>query len=485
MAKHLEKLCMVLLTLLLAFNVLMPAALAGIGDQPAKDWNLQGDIEAEKAIEGQMFNIASITFLNPATTATAVTAVGPFGLLTVGAGAAAAGLAEIARPENAIWENWPLGRYVFYHYAPDKYLGMVPTAQYATSAIGDMIANLIFSLSKSITRTSINVMVLAFHTDIVSGMIPWVSRGVADIFTNPQNQLAPVLLILGMSLLLIYSVFKLLRGQAVSVLGALLIALLGVGGVFFFTANAEKLIGDFTRFTDSTAGLFLGTISSYTVKGQNVNISNPIDRGLVVAGQTAWNTIITRPWAVTMFGTADESKLKLTQDEYDKMDKSSFPAESLAKIQPGMRIDTLFLGCGGDARDAVADILGRPNKRYLLVVREDIDHGLHPGTMIGFNPANTQNHIETALLTLLPTIGFAILIGLVGLSIIVCQAVLAALLLMLPLALFALMIPETGWTLAGRYFRTLIGFFSVKLIYGVYLSLVLVVATSFTKAVIG
>ena len=464
--------------------LLAPAApaLAAIGDQPAEQWSLQGDIRAEKEIEGQMFSIFSLSSIATAPGAAAVS--GPFGLLVVGAGAAGAGLAQIASPENAIWENWPEGRYVFHHAPPDKFPGLGVMAEKALYSTVEFMANMIFSITKMLVRTSNNIMVLAFHTSIVSGMVGWVSEGMTDIFSSGSD-LTQILISTGLIILLIYGIFSILRGRAMSALSSLLVAVLAVGGAFFFTANARQIISNTAEVTDSLAGVFLATTGRYTSAGQNVNIGDPVDRGLVAAGQTTWQLIVARPWALAQFGTSDESRLKLTRREYDILNKSVFPKESQAKIQTGMRLDTLMLGSTGEGRDAVAETLARPNKKYLWVIDgQDIDHGGHDGTMVGFAPEGAMQHLKTAFFTLLPAVSHALLAILVGLSIVICQIILAPLLLFLPLPFFAMMIPGAGWAFAARYFRTLLGFFMVKLVYGLYLSLVLVTGTAFSAALI-
>ncbi|MFZ5631737.1 MAG: hypothetical protein ACOY40_02720 [Bacillota bacterium] len=457
-------------------------ALAAIGDQPAEQWNLQGDIRAEKDIEGQMFSIFSLSSM--AVAPGAVAASGPFGVLVVGAGAASAGMAQIASPENAIWENWPEGRYVFHHAPPDKFPGLGVMAEKALYSTVEFMANMFFSITKTLVRISNNIMVLAFHTSIISGMIGWVSEGMAEIF-SPGSDLAQIMISIGLIILLVYGISSILRGQAMSALSALLVAVLAVGGVFFFIANARQIISKTAEATDSLAGVFLATTGRYTFAGQRVNIDDPVDRGLVAAGQTTWQLIVAKPWALAQFGTIDESRLTLTQGEYDILNKSVFPRESQDKIKPGMRLDTLLLGSTGEGRDAVAEALGRLNKKYLWVFDgKDIDHGSHEGTMVGFSPGSATQHLKTALFTLLPAVGFALLAAFVGLSIVICQVILAPLLLFLPLPLFAMMVPNAGWSFAAKYFRTLLGFFMVKLVYGLYLSLVLVTGTAFSNALI-
>ncbi|MCL6478694.1 MAG: hypothetical protein K6T65_09795 [Peptococcaceae bacterium] len=474
----------IIYSVMAVFLLLVPAttAFAAIGDQPAEQWSLQGDIRAEKEMEGQMFSIFALSSIASAPGAAAVS--GPFGLLVAGAGAAGSGLAQIASPENAVWENWPEARYMFHHAPPDKFPGLGVMAEKALYSTVEFMANMVFSITKTLVRTSNNIMVLAFNTSIVSGMVGWVSEGMAEIF-SPGGDLTQVLLATGLIILLVFGIFNILKGQAMSALTSLLVAVLAVGGAFFFTTNARQIISSTAGATDSLAGVFLATTGRYTSAGRKVNVDDPVGRGLVAAGQTTWRLIVANPWALAQFGTFDEGRLRLTQGEYDVIDKSVFPKESQGKIRPGMRLDTLVLGSVGEGRDAVAEALARPNKKYLWVVDgKDIDHGGHDGTMVGFSPESAIQHLKTALFTLLPATGFALLAALVGLSIVICQVVLAPLLLFLPLPFFAMMVPGAGWVFAARYFRTLLGFFLVKLVYGLYLSLVLVTGTAFSGALI-
>ena len=460
------------------------AAFAMIGDENALDKNFEGDIQTEKNQEGQLFEIIGLGTITSAPSALSVS--GPFAALVAGTGSVSLGLAQIADPQNAIWENWPTGRFTFDHAPPEGGWGVASLSNKATASVCDMLANLIFSATKSLTRLSINICVMAFHTDIVSGMVGWVSEGIKTIF-NPEGDLSWLLMTWGTIFLLVYAVYWFIRRELASIISALLIAITAVGGIFFFAANAEPLIGNFAQATDSVTGVFLGAVGNYTTAGQNVSaVSDPIDRGLVAFGQSAWSAIVADPWAVALFGTANEEDLKLTESEYNWMDKDSFIDKS--NLQPGMRIDTLYLGTIAACRDNVVDILARPDvtsfKAVLLAGgTQEIKHGDHPGTMVGLSASAAPNHIVVAMLTLLPVIALFFLAATVGLSILVCQIMLAGMLLVLPMFLFALMVPVKGWNLASKYFRSLAGFFMVKMVYGLYLSLVLTIETAFVKAV--
>lgn len=472
-----KKIKVFFLMIVLLFSMVAPA-FATIGGEDAKTHCLEGDIVSEKKQEGQLFMPIGMGLA-----ANTGMIYGPFAGIAIGA--ATAGLSAIANPENAIWENWPMDRWTFDHASPEGSWGLTSMASKAVAGTGDMIANLLFSATKTLTRLSINICVMAFHADIVSYMIGWITDGTKEIF-DPSSDLVHLIISWGIFFLLVFAIFKLLKGQLASIVSSLLIAVIAVGGVYFYTANAKPIITEVSSAADGMTGIFLSAIGSFTSKGQQINAPDPLDRGLIACGQSAWNVIVAAPWAAAEFGTAKENDLILTQSEYDNMEKDDMDQ---SKLQPGMRIDTMYLGTIGPGRDHVIDILGRPSKSYASIAgigigpSQAIDHGSHDGTMVGLNANSTGNHILVAGCTLLPAIGFTILSIMVALPIVLAQFAIAILLLVLPGALMAAMIPVTGWNISTKYLKTLGSLFFIKLGFGIYLSLVLAIGTGFTMAV--
>ncbi|ACV63312.1 hypothetical protein Dtox_2507 [Desulfofarcimen acetoxidans DSM 771] len=460
------------------------SAYAMIGDESSINNNLVGDIDSEKNREGNLFEPIGLGITANAPMGLAVS--GPFAILTAGTGAAIVGLGEIADPKNSIWQNWPMNRWTFNHASPESGWGFSSMAEKGASNAVDAIANIIFFITKSITRISINICVVSFHTDIVSGMVGWISEGVKKIF-QADTDLTYLLISWGSIFLMIYSVYWILKRELMSVVSALIIAVLAIGSVFFFTANAEKVITDFSQATDGITGVFLGAVGEYTNANQDINATDPIDKGLIAFGQSVWSVIVADPWAIAMFGTCDENDLKLTESECNLMDKSNFPDKS--KVVAGMRIDTLYLATTGKCNDDVVEVLARPDVttfKSIITLQgtEQIKHGKHNGTMVGMAASSPTDHVTTALFTLLPAIGLLLFTGTIGLYIILSQVIMAAMLLVLPFFLFALMIPVQGWAISSKYFKYLLGAFMVKMIYGLYLSLVLSVGTAFVEAVL-
>lgn len=480
-----KKTISLLLVLTLLFSALTPA-FAMIGDEDAQTSNLTGDIKAEKAQEGSIFMPVGLGI--DSTIPVAVAMGGPFAAIVPITGAAATGLGVLADPKYAKWENWPMNRWSFTHASPEGSWGFSSMADKATATVGDFFANIVFWATKTLTRLSINMCVWAFNTNIFMGMISWISEGVKTLF-SPDSEMSNLFMSWGLFLLLIFVAFRLLKGQFTSAISAIMVALLAVGGSFYFVANAEPVIRSVAESVDSVTGICLNAVGSFTTAGQNVAASDPMDKGLVACGQATWNAIVGAPFAVATFGTAKEEDLKLTDSEakiiLEKLGDDISP-DIKSKIHEGARIDTIYLGSTDKVRDDIVEVLARPtNDRWYNVTGggEKIDHGNHTGTMVGLAPNSTSTHFWIALLTLLPAICFFLLAIFLAVPVIIAQVAIAGALLFLPAALFALMVPEYGWGAAKKYFKTTLTFFATKLIYGLYLSLVLSIGTALSTAV--
>lgn len=480
-----KKLIILPLIFVMIFTVVMPAYASSksmIGDEDARTYNIIGDIEAEILQEELLFK--PMVFSTDA-----MLTENNFDTLAVQQ------VSDISGQQKAIWDNWPMARWSFSHTKADGIFALSGLGTNITAWAGDFIANKIFDWTKILTILAINLCVIAFNTNIVAGMAGWIAEGVQTIFDR-ESDLTWLMISWGLIFLLIYTCSLFLKRQFSSAISALLVACLAVGGVFFFAANSQKIITDVANATDGITGVFLKAVGSYTSVNHDINLSDPLNRGLLACGQSAWNAIVAAPWSVAMFGTNNIEDLKLTESEAKLIQNSVGGMIDPSKkhlIREGARIDTLYLSTTGKVRQEVVDILGTPTQyRYnlphpVLNIRYgeiEVDHGRHPGTVVGLSPYNTHRHIMIAAVTLLPAIAFFILSISLAAPILFAQIMLAGLLLMLPAGLFALMVPNIGYSLAGKYFSLVGKFFMVKMVYGLYLSLVLSIATVFVMAVI-
>jgi hypothetical protein len=461
-----------------------------IGDEPADQNNLTGDVVAERQMESFWMPLGA-----GSSALTASVGAGLGGTVPLAA-ALLTSVSLVANYDGLAWKNWPMGRYLFWHYPPDKMLGFLPQMSGITLWVMDTIANGIFSITKYLVTVGINVMFFAFDTDWLAGAADWVGAAARSIFSFDGRSFADVALKLSIILFFVLAMQKLLAGQLAGTVKSLLVAVLSLAAVFLYTLEAPQIIRGAISLTDGVAGVALSASAHFFWEEQNPDqFKSDLDRGLANAGTAVWQACVAEPWAAALFGTSDPQKLKITADEWSIMDKSVFQdknktAELDKKVQDGtLYADTLFLACGDDkSRDAVAEMLGRSaSGGFLGMNQKQVDHGQHPGSVVGFAPStgSVLQHVGVAVMTVIPAFAFLLLVAIVGGMIILSQLMLTLLLIFAPAALFAAMVPDAGWALAARYFKTMLAFLVNKLIFGVYLGGLLAVATGVVRGVLG
>jgi len=404
-----------------------------------------------------------------------------------------------------LWLQWPSGRYTFCFVPVDK-LSLIPK-DLSTPVIGETIANLFFTMTKYVTRISISFLALAFNTSFVNFMADFMQNMTRVLF-SPEGSMSRIFLLMGVIALLLFGAYKILKGQVTSALTSLCIAALAVGMVFYFSANMSNIVNGITNVTDGITNEVLSALSGVSIDAlaQKEDLRNEMNKydqynsntkGIIAASDVAWKIIVVYPWRTALFGTCRDSDLKITtsvpanivgksewevlesnKGDFGEDEKYAWPI--VKKIKNEKTADTLILATspGTREREIAVESFGRPNEKKLWGIfgGNAVYHGDHSGSTIGMSPGNVWEHVKIAVLSLIPAFGFAALAILVGGSIIVCQFILVIMFLFLPFILFTLFIPDAGWNIAMKYGRTLLGFLAVKLIYGIYLAVVLSVA---------
>ncbi|MGB9848828.1 MAG: hypothetical protein ACPLSY_03240 [Moorellaceae bacterium] len=456
-----------------------------IGDEPADQNNLTGDVVAERQMEYFLLplNPNSVAVAGGLTGEALIVGSGPAGIL---AGPLLLTLSALGNYKGLPWQNWPMGRYLFWHYPPDKFLGILPQMSGITLWVLDTIANSVFSVTKFLVVLGINLMYFAFDTQWLTGIADWIGAAARDIFTFNGKSFADVALKISLILLFIMAMQRLLAGHLASTVQSLIVAVVAFTAVLFYTVSAPQVIRSMVSLTDGVAGVALSASSHFFWQSQNSDqFKSDLDRGLANAGTAVWQTCVAAPWAAAQFGTADAAKLQVTNEEWAVLDKSAFPQDKRQALEQKvlngtLYADTLFLACGDDkSRDAVAEMLGQ--------FKKPTDHGRHSGSIVGFAPStgNVLYHMGTAAMTILPALMFVVLVLVIGGMIILSQLVLVLLLIFAPAALLAAMVPDAGWAIATRYFKTMLAFLVNKLIFGIYLGGLLAIATGIVRGILG
>ena len=174
--------------------------------------------------------------------------------------------------------------------------------------------------------------------------------------------------------------------------------------------------------------------------------------------------MIASPWGASLFGTIDTNKLKLTEDEADKL----IPYEDYFNELPGKddRVDLVYLGTTGDARYHFVEVLVRPG-----IDREN------RGIMVGLSLDSVLSHLLISILMLCAAFASVVLVFRIGVPILFSQVMLVGLALISPMVAMIMAVPTRGWAIAKKYFKIFLHFLLIKVIYGMYLSIVMAIAT--------
>ena len=454
-----------------------------IGDEPADQNNLTGDVVAERLMEDFLLPLTNTN--SPGNTVIAADTgwIGPMAdeLTKVAS--------EVAKQQGLVWKNWPKGRYLFWHYPPDKIAGFIPRMTSISAWLLDSFANFMFTITKSLVSSGISTMYLAFKTDWLAGMADWVGTAAREIFSFTGDSFADVVFKLSLIFLFVFLMQKLLSGHLAGAVQSFIVAVLAFTAVLLYATEAPRIVRGAVGIVDGVAGTALSASAHFFWQSQNTDqFQSDLDLGLANAGQAVWYACVAAPWAAAQFGTVDPNNLLVTDEEWVIFDKSAIPdkkkvAELGQKVaDQTLYADTLFLACGDDkCRDAVAEMLGQAERGG-----KPVNHGRHPGSVVGFSPSASigMHHIFTAIMTLFPAMAFSVLIFVIGGLLILSQLIVVILLIFAPAVLFAAMVPDAGWAVAARYFKTMLAFLANKVIFGLYLGALLALGTGVVRGIL-
>lgn len=439
-----------------------------------------GDVTVEKQIESVMMPLQVITA--PAGLGGAIAKNATKKVVLYSVSAEGVNLSSKYDGTSAVWMNWPAGRYVFGTADVNKLANFIPTTlDFIPVWIVNMIANKLFDITKTLVVLGLNIIILAFNTHWTDSIAVLVGDIVSKMVDFNNNGFFKLFFLLGICGLTISIIFKLLKAQITQTLTALLISGIMVATIMGWAANCDKAILWMTDMTDSLAGSSMAMLTNAIslddigqIPGKPPLNDDPMNKGLRAAGNAAWQTMVVHPWAAVMFGTLDPNKLKLTTEEWNwlesEIDKTYVDQ---LKAKGTLYLDSLYLGSAAD--DKI-----RTSVCTAIANQEIKDHGEHKGAtvLLQCSTANSGRFLWTAFISIFPALAFFILAVLVGCSIIFCQFALIVMLIGIPFVLLVALFPDSGWNFALGYGKRMLGFFSVKIIYGLFLGVVLYVGTA-------
>lgn len=375
-----------------------------------------------------------------------------------------------------IWLNIPLSRYWFDGTASINILK--PREGFNDYIFGLMcsfIANIIFTVSIWLTRFSIELILLAFNTQILMTFLTSITTTSTDIWngnssTGTQGIRNTILLII-LVMTSFYYILKLAQTRFSDIIRSIGITILVLGLSYAYFANIDKLIPQTVKFANSLTSVAFSVIPE---EENNTPVKNPQQRGIINFCTETWKLLVVTPWAYGNFGTADISKnqLEISPMEYKAL-KNELSKDAADKLKPDHRLDQILLALpvGTNDRNAAVDVFAS----------QEIDHGDN-GDNGGHKQTTTTLHLNSmvdcifiAILSIVGALIFFLFCLIVTGMIIMADIVLMIGLTIAPFIAVAALVPETGWKILLSWLKTMLAALFTKAFYGIYLGIVCVV----------
>lgn len=415
----------------------------------------------------------------------------------------AVGTVGIANQSPALlWMNWPPSKYTFGS-AEEKSLNIIgATGKNWLTELMNGLANMFFGATKCFVLLANNIIFLAFDTQWVQSASDFISdttsQVAGDFYGEGKYKFVRILFTLCLAILGAGLALYIAKGEVIQAFKIYMAAILSIAAIYIYVGNSNLFINKTADFTDAFAGAGLemaSVLSPATEQAVRSGLS-PLEKGLVQATNAAWTAIVACPWSWGQFGTADISKLKLTyasnnmKSEWEALaedlpDKRTVPPsgqgvrlsrnELESKAKKGqLYIDTLYLGSDDELRAKLLQVLSADQAGF-IGSKNTIDHRNHPETVTSCQPSKSSimRHLAVAFATLIPAAVYLALACYLAVPIIIAQLALIPLLIFLPLGLLVGVAGERGQFYQQMYLKQLLRAFSIKIVNGIYLGVVL------------
>lgn len=361
------------------------------------------------------------------------------------------------------WDRIPVARVRFDLAEPNVGWYDKVRLQTVGSAAAHLAANLMFAQPQLLVYLGVGLICAAMHCN-------WVETS-SQMIAEPALRLwesigTGPLLSLALAAVFAFLVVYFVRRQTLRIFTTVLTVVLVLVGAMAYFPNVAKVNGAVARFTDEVTAVALGLVAPAMGKDYPEvynSVSDTKDAAIAVFGASIWETLICNTWAQLEFGTANPADLMATPEELERLE--SVEAPGIGNLR---RIDQMILAypLGDPRRSAIADILAD----------NSVDHGRHPLTPQTFSGAGKLAAIGAMMLFGITSGIFLIFAVILAGSMIMAQFVLMILMWALPFLVLALLLPDVGWNIGLKVARVGAGALATKIIYGLYLSVVILVA---------
>lgn len=376
----------------------------------------------------------------------------------------------------ARWMNWPSGRYIYSTAEPENSSGVINRLFSSIPvSIVSLIANKVFEFTKILVALGINIIVLAFNTNWAGTIATFIGDVTNQLIDFENYGAFKMFFLFGICALTLSITYNFLKAQMTQAFTAFLISVLVLAGIIGWEANCKDIILAATSLTDELGGASMTMLTKAMPMNDTTSTTsdNLLNKGLRAAGNTVWQTIVVNPWAVTLFGTTNPNKLKLTAEEIESINRE---LETPLAGGRDYYLDTVYLGAAADdhARTVVCNTIAKANRF--------VNHGDHSNAsmFMSCSSSNATRYLTSSMITTFPALAFFVLAAFIGGSMIICQFMLVVMLVFSPIVLLVALYPNAGWHFAMNFFKKMVGLLGIKVVYGLYLGVVLFMGTAVT-----
>ena len=141
-------------------------------------------------------------------------------------------------------------------------------------------------------------------------------------------------------------------------------------------------------------------------------------------------------------------------------------------------MDSVWLACSNDVKNSMLEAIANNQERYEGKAGEG---GTAVLFTLGQGTTSATFHGIIAFFSLFPSVIYLLFVFFIGIPVFFAQFLLMGLLLLLPFALLLGVAGEKGTQITLSYLKALLGAAATKIVYGFYLSFVLLFSVAMTK----
>lgn len=359
--------------------------------------------------------------------------------------------------------TWDLG------YDLVEWSGWKPRLNNPFPVILNWVGNVLFLISAFITRLSIFLMQLGFHTDLVNEQLPLILPIMDGMRTSIFSKFLPWALVLLAAWMVKVGYWNNQTTRLMSgVIGSIVVL---VASYWFFNHSGQS-IRTVSQMMDKLAQTTMGSLAApyQRVTGEQLDagLANAADQQLMATSNRLWKLFVDRPWFIGQFNRQDGNAVRMTAEEVEAI----LDRAEEEDIAIGVRV--------GDAwshwmRQYAPGMIQRDILRKVLGDTE-IDHGDHADVTYLFAGGSAGIRCLVALLSLIATLMLLLFVGTISLILVLAQEMALVIIILAPIVLLLGLFPERGVAFVRRWVGWLIGALGTKVIYGFYMGFTLLVA---------